>query len=75
MEASKKNWQAAAWLLERCFPRGFALFTLQRHQISGEVHHEHKVQMVNEAELIEMHRAAAEVALEAPRFNTLKGQN
>jgi hypothetical protein len=75
MEASKKNWQAAAWLLERCFPQGFALFTLQRHQISGEVHHEHKVQMVNEAELIEMHQPATEVALEAPRFNTLRGQN
>jgi hypothetical protein len=75
MEASKKNWQAAAWLLERCFPQEFALFTLQRHQISGEVHYEHKVQMVNEAELIGMHQAAAKLALEAQRFNTLKGQN
>jgi hypothetical protein len=28
-----------------------------------------KVQMVSEAELIEMHRAAAEVAAQAPRFS------
>jgi hypothetical protein len=29
-----------------------------------------KVQMVSEAEPIEMHQAAAEVAAEAPRLNT-----
>jgi hypothetical protein len=34
-----------------------------------------KVQMVPESELIEMHQAAAEVALESPKFNALKGQN
>jgi hypothetical protein len=35
-----------------------------------------KVQMVSAAELIEMHRAAAEVAAEAPRLNTsLNSQN
>jgi hypothetical protein len=28
-----------------------------------------RVQMVSEAELLEMHKAAAEVAAQAPRFN------
>jgi hypothetical protein len=36
---------------------------------------EEKVQMVSEAELLEMHQAAAEVALQAPRFNALNGKN
>jgi hypothetical protein len=68
------DWRAYAWLLERNFPHEFALFTVQRHQI-GSTKLEERVQMVSEAELIEMHQAAAEAALEAPRFNTLKGQN
>ena len=35
-----------------------------------------RVQMVSEAELIEMHQAAAEVAAQAPRFNAnVNGQN
>jgi hypothetical protein len=69
------DWRAYAWLLERNFPHEFALFTVQRHQINGSTKLEAKVHMVSEAELIEMHQVAAEVALQAPRFNTLKGQN
>jgi hypothetical protein len=70
------DWRAYAWLLERNFPQEFALFTVQRRQISGSMKVDEKVQMVSEAELIEMHQAAAEVAAQAPRFNTnLNGQN
>ena len=68
------DWRAYAWLLERNFPHEFALFTVQRHQIGGRTKLKEKVEMVSEAELIEMHRAAAEVALQAPRFSTLNGQ-
>jgi hypothetical protein len=64
------DWRAYAWLLERNFPHEFALFTVQRHKISGALKVDEKVQMVSEAELIEMHQAAAEVAAQAPRFNT-----
>jgi hypothetical protein len=66
------DWRAYAWLLERNFPHRYPLFTVQRHQISGAMKLEQKVEMISEAELIEMHRAAAEVAAQAPRFN---GQN
>jgi len=69
------DWRAHAWLLERNFPHRYALFTVQRHQIGGSTKLEEKVQMVSEAELVEMHQAAAEVALQAPRFNALNGQN
>src|SRR6202011_2367263 len=66
---SSGDWRAYAWLLERNFPHSYALFTVQRHQISGSMKLNEKVQMVPESELIEMHQAAAEVADEAPRFN------
>jgi hypothetical protein len=56
------DWRACAWLLERNFPHEFALFTVQRHEIGGSTKLEEKVQMVSEAELVEMHQAAAEVA-------------
>jgi hypothetical protein len=49
------DWRAMAWLLERNFPQEFALFTVQRRQISGSMKVDEKVQMVSEAELIEMH--------------------
>jgi hypothetical protein len=57
-------------LLERNFPQEFALFTVQRHQINRSMKVDERVQMVPEAEVIEMHRAAAEAAAQAPRFNT-----
>ncbi len=66
---SSGDWRAMAWLLERNFPQEFALFTVQRRQISGSMKIDEKVQMVSEAELLEMHKAAAEVAAQAPRFN------
>jgi hypothetical protein len=70
------DWRGFAWLLERNFPHEFALFTVQRHKISGALKVDEKVQMVSEAELIEMHQAAAEVAAQAPRFNPgINGQN
>jgi len=70
------DWRAMAWLLERNFPQEFALFTVQRHKISGALKADEKVQMVSEAELIEMHQAAAEVAAQAPRFNpSLNGED
>jgi hypothetical protein len=73
---SSGDWRAYAWLLERNFPHSYALFTVQRHQISGSMTLYEKVQLVSEAELIEMHQAAAEVAAQAPRFTTnLNGQN
>src|SRR5258708_14473547 len=65
------DWRAYDWFLERNFPPEFALFTVQRHQVSGGTKGDEKVQMVSQAELIEMHQAAAEVALQAPRFNAL----
>jgi hypothetical protein len=66
---SNGDWRAYAWLLERNFPHSYALFTVQRHQISGSKKLDEKVQMVSEAELLEMHKVAAEVAAQAPRFN------
>jgi hypothetical protein len=73
---SSGDWRAYAWLLERNFPHSYALFTVQRHQISGSMKLNEKVQMVPESELIEMHQAAAEVAAQAPRFKAkLNGQN
>ena len=71
---SSGDWRAFAWLLERNFPKRYALFTVQRNEISGSMTLNEKVQMVSEAELIEMHRVAAEVAVQAPRFNALNGQ-
>jgi len=57
---SSGDWRAYAWLLERNFPHSYALFTVQRQQISVSMKLDEKVQMVSEAELIEMHQAAAE---------------
>jgi hypothetical protein len=63
-------------LLERNFPHSYALFTVQRSQISGSMKLNEKVQMLPESELIQMHQAAAEVAAQAPRFKAkLNGQN
>jgi hypothetical protein len=76
LATSSGDWRAYAWLLERNFPHQFALFTVQRHQVSGSMKLEEKVRMVPESELIEMHQAAAEVAAQAPRFNPdLNGEN
>jgi len=73
---SSGDWRAYAWLLERNFPHSYALFTVQRQQISVSMKLDEKVQMVSEAELIEMHQAAAEVAAQAPRFNAgLNGED
>jgi hypothetical protein len=59
-ELAKTDWRAYAWLLERNFPKRYALFTVQRQEISGSMRLEEKVQMVPESELIEMHHAAAD---------------
>ena len=73
---SSGDWRAYAWLLERNFPHSYALFTVQRQQISGSMKLDEKVQWVSEAELLEMHKAAAEVAAQAPRFNAgLNGED
>lgn len=73
---SSGDWRAYAWLLERNFPHSYALFTVQRHQINRNMKVDERVQMVPEAELLEMHEAAAEVAAQAPRFNAgLNGED
>lgn len=63
------DWRGFAWLLERNFPKRYALFTVQRNEISGSMRLESKVEMVTEAELIQMNLEAAEIAKQAPRFN------
>src|SRR5258707_4734045 len=73
---SRGDWRAFAWLLERNFPKRYALFTVQRQEITGSMRLDSKVEMVTEAELIEMNREAAEIAKEAPSFDRqLNGQN
>src|SRR5258707_7479476 len=53
------DWRAYAWLLERNFPPEIALFTVQRHQVSGGTKVDEKVPMVSDAEVIAMHQGAA----------------
>jgi len=42
LATSSGDWRAYAWLLERNFPHSYALFTVQRHQVSGSMKLEEK---------------------------------
>jgi hypothetical protein len=65
LKATKLHWQAAAWILERCFPKEFALRTVNRTEISGSV--DHSVNVIPESRLLEFHARAKKIAEEAPR--------
>ncbi len=59
---SKKQWQPAAWFLERSFPNEFALTEVHRIQHSGTV--EHKFQMVDRTAIEELSGTLREVESE-----------
>jgi hypothetical protein len=65
-EVGHRDWKAFAWLLERNYPSRYALFTVQRQEVTGSMAHDHRVGIVTESELVEMARIAAEIAAQAP---------
>jgi hypothetical protein len=64
--AAKKNWQTAAWFLERVFPDEFALRMANRTHVTGEA--TEKVKLIDLERLKQIHKIAAEVEQAKSRF-------